>query len=1114
MDITVIENAANTILGDPNASNDDRKNAELVFHELQNALTLDLVTHIFSSTKNQFVLFQISKFAGEHVLKQWPLLTSEQIESVNQYLLEYVVNNKDLPTFVTSAILRSVAMIMKRGCLDKKAGTQEKLLEVIRSLLANECPRLQSIGCEFVSALTEQFSSNWRNSEFSITWDFHIKAKTEFEKTGLRFLLEISLETIHTLCSSVEILQNALAYRWCDKFLEVAENIFSWNFSAKFFRRLFSQTQSTTAFRPPGSWGDLIKNAEFLKLFFKLHSLIRTDVTLSARSLSCLAQLAGLSGDVMNEKERGDVFAQSYVNDFVLCFLEVFPDGPSPHEIHGFCNIIQRIIYYRPIHFIMRLPVVGDSGDLRTRFFTYVNKYVIHLTREALHKSIGNCEHEDKDSLCLLYDSWVTLLRGRWRNSLSPAEQEHIENAYFLNPTFDVVQTFLQCTQSAPLGNRATPKDEEHDEDNDDRTLYEGLLSPLGFMAQYTIESFLEVIIPSFRGRVQELQTVMQDPSNTARITQWHDDMHWFMLVLGNSLVIEESDGTCSLPCEVYDYVSEYARRHEIKFDEEVKQKYLCLCVEQPLAERPYDMRQIDPFMMFIGEILGWASIQYQLLLSDGTDHVLSPEVIRSTLMCTRRYINVISRIPEVTVDIDPLCCPFIHSFGPFNEVLVRFCLDMAFIVLKKYRGEEAVCKEAVAFLCSLIESRANALAAEPALFKHMSNIDIASLSSRTILIKALVQIAAGAKDSELQQSMYDLILQPLVERMKYLTSQPSSTEGDSLLTDIIQCFDGVALGGDHESGQILAKILHPLLKQCVPLMTSRSHCAPLISAILQLLLDTTIRVSIYVDDKEEEAVLYESLFEITQAYCQGQLHRFADLKNAEDDQANDLIVFLDILMNVISKDLLMENDSIGCKVSIMTLEVLLNTMNDQMLMIPDLAQKFFRYICYLVQFNPEALKGSSEYFLMAIYNILKTGLTSNYGHEVTSLSMEGIFALSQFICTDHESALPLNFKESVNNLLPTVFELCLEFSGETALFTDAANALFGLISINRPYYEAFVRNLLSSKKNEAAVTQLSEAFSKLLPADVDFVARRSKIEFRKRMEVFLTDIQGLLVTN
>ena len=86
-----------------------------------------------------------------------------------------------LESYVVGACLKSAAMIIKRGILDGKSGDQEELYQFIHQMLTNESSTIQAAGCLFISALIEQFSSAWRNSKFSITWDFHLQAKSTFE---------------------------------------------------------------------------------------------------------------------------------------------------------------------------------------------------------------------------------------------------------------------------------------------------------------------------------------------------------------------------------------------------------------------------------------------------------------------------------------------------------------------------------------------------------------------------------------------------------------------------------------------------------------------------------------------------------------------------------------------------------------------------------------------------------------------------------------------------------------------------------------------------------------------------------------------------------------------
>ncbi|KAJ1369354.1 hypothetical protein KIN20_030791 [Parelaphostrongylus tenuis] len=273
MNICVLERAAETLLGPPDlVSAESRREAEQLFHNIKEELTIEAAAQVIRSTKNQCVLFQIAQMTGEVVLRDWALLSKDHIINTYKMLLEFVAETEDLSNYARTEFLRSVAMILKRGIIDEKTGEQEDVFELIHSLLVNQHPRLQAIGGELISAITHQFSSSWRNNKFSITWDFHMRAKTKFEETGLRRLLEMSLKTLHALVSHSDVLPDEIARRICEKFLEVAETALSWNFASKIFSRLFSLCQATNSFRPPASWKDLLENDEFFGLFFQLHA--------------------------------------------------------------------------------------------------------------------------------------------------------------------------------------------------------------------------------------------------------------------------------------------------------------------------------------------------------------------------------------------------------------------------------------------------------------------------------------------------------------------------------------------------------------------------------------------------------------------------------------------------------------------------------------------------------------------------------------------------------------------------------------------------------------------------------------------------------------------------
>ncbi|EGT48595.1 hypothetical protein CAEBREN_04450 [Caenorhabditis brenneri] len=244
MDLATIERFAETLLAPPNlVTAESREQATFFFEDLKKKIAITDCLILLRESKNPFVLFQIGQAVGEIVLRDWSLIEADDVQVAYKTLLEFVATSLSLESYVTGACLKSAAMIIKRGILDGKSGDQEELYQFIHQMLTNESATIQAAGCLFISALIEQFSSAWRNSKFSITWDFHLQAKSVFENNGLRRLLEMSLTTLHALSNQEDIVGNNFTRRLCDRFLEVSENILSWNFSSKLYRRFLSNHQ-------------------------------------------------------------------------------------------------------------------------------------------------------------------------------------------------------------------------------------------------------------------------------------------------------------------------------------------------------------------------------------------------------------------------------------------------------------------------------------------------------------------------------------------------------------------------------------------------------------------------------------------------------------------------------------------------------------------------------------------------------------------------------------------------------------------------------------------------------------------------------------------------------
>ncbi|GMT22065.1 hypothetical protein PFISCL1PPCAC_13362 [Pristionchus fissidentatus] len=1104
-----LERAAETILAPPSAvTAEDRKAAEAIFTELKGALTVEHAKNIMASSSHPFVLHQVGQAMGEFVLREWPLLEGAEVESVYKMLVEFTATKDNLPVYVVAEFLKSTAMIIKRGILDKKTGDPEVLYETIRGLLAHPEARMQAIGCQLISSLCEQFSSSWRNSKFSITWDFHLAAKSEFEKTGLRRLLEMAVSNLYNLVERSDILSNAFERRFCEKFLEVAESAFSWNFSARIFRRLFSMNQNSTSFRPPKSWADLLSNEAFFLVFFKLHAKCRSDENLSVHSLGCLVQLASLAGEVMS-----DDFSQHFVHIFTDNLLSLFPQGPAPHETDAFATIVHRLFMYRPVQTLIRLP-----EELRTRFFSYISQYVEHLTGAALSDAIRISDHSKHSALSQLYDAWSILLRGKWRVALPEDQCAVFEESMVAGPTWTLISAFFNATQSAPMGSRPKEEEEGGDEDDDDemkddRILYADLLTPLSSMALYSLPRFLETLTSTLRSRLREFSAMADGSADSSRLPEWQEDMHWLMLIAATSLVGEDLDGSCHVQVEVYDHSVKLCGERGGPFPPEARDSFLQQCIEHPTAPRDTAAGHVDPFLILVGELFAWCSLEHQLLSSASID-MISPELCRSTAFALKRILNATSSIPEPD-DTEAVHYPLLPTSGPVADLIVNFFLTKTFTTLHKFSGERRLCSDSVTMLESLVESHAATLAASPALFALLGEMDLARCPVRAQLMKVLVFIGAAANSDELRKNMFNQILNPLTVRYGSVLSQhrasPNTTQVDSDLIDLLQCFDGVARASQPQSASTLFKVVQPVLETCPDLVRTSSSAA-VVTAVLTLMQDVTTKVSIYIDDKEDSLKLYMCLLQTVDAYRSTHVQRFVGMNSDDEEKAADLVLFMEILSNVLSNDILEspgDRQLSGSQVAMTSLEMLLCVMSESLLQHPEVALKFYRLLLYLTEFCPESLAFINDQLLNAMCECLKAGLTSKFGTEITSVCLESLAEVAVYFGA-HRDKCTESLVGHFHTMMPMAFEACLENSAEASIFSEACYCLYALICFDKDYFNSFAQELLQRKSNAKAATKLGEAFARLFPEEPK-MGRRERLQFRQRMEKFLGEIQGLL---
>lgn len=1108
--VACLERAATLILAPPSqVSNEDRKSAELLFHSLRESkLSPQICKYILETSKNDFVLFEVAQMWGTNLLKEWSVTETPVIEDSYRYLIQYAVNRADLVSFVRAEVFRSCAKLFKRGLYDHKTGDTDLLYGTIENLLSNEDQRLQSMGCELVDVICAEFSSSWRAANLGITWDFHLRAKKGFEAVGLRRLFSYSLRTLHKIVNDTG-LSSPYHESLCDKFLRVSETILSWNFSSRILPARLAyctETAMGAALRPPSSWRALFQDDDLLNLFFQLHTKIRSIETLRNRSISCLVQLSSVIGEVLTTRNSDSTEPQDhYLSLFISNFLETFKNGPLEGEITGFCTVIYKLFTFHKAASFARIANTEGNNNLLSNFLLFIVQYLEHFTPIAMQKALVEDERSYHESLVQIYDGWLVFLRGSERSSLCGSLKE---------PTFAILSAFLRSLFSPPIGSRIQVTENERVEENeqDDRELFSDSLVPIGHFAVFCIDQILPMFISCFKEKLSQFYGFLESGVSDEVLNVWREDMHWLLLLIGFSLTGEDVDGSCHVPGDVYEYCVEQAKKGISSPAN--SSPFLLACIEH--SRSIPDHSTVDPVIQITGLILAWCSLEHSILLEGGAA-LVSPELNRSSLWCLRRLTAALS-ITFDSNDEDKELLPTLEVRNEFSRRLIEFSLQKTFTILNKLSGETKLCNDAVNLLVGLVDSRAPEMAASELLFSCLAGLQLDRLPARRALIQALVLIGAAAEDESLQLKMYVLILEPLSRKFMEVSAGASSQESD--IADLLDCFCGVAQSAQQHSAHVLFKFLSPILSQCVVLLSSRKDSQLLTNCVLELFDMVTRKLAIYVEDSSDSQMLYQVLLELLQVYRKDQLDKYRSITVDDEEKATDLILILDILGNVMSKDILLtavtEGSDVlgsGSRVAFTGLEMLLPLIEEQLLKMPTLCVKFYRLILYFVEMAPECVGLMSDSMLGTVIECLRFGLQSHFGQEVATVSVEAVDQIATYFASQDERGETVVAR--LATLIENTFAMCLEVSCQMDIFNLSTHALYSLICCSKAAFVAFVEYLLLREQHAAVRPELQAAFSALLPAEDSLSPnRRGKREFRDRFEKFLNNIQGLLVIN
>ncbi|VTJ90359.1 Hypothetical predicted protein [Marmota monax] len=339
----------------------------------------------------------------EAVVREWILLEKGSIESLRTFLLTYVLQRPNLQKYVREQILLAVAVIVKRGSLDKSIDCKSISHEVSQ-LISSGNPTVQTLACSILTALLSEFSSSSKTSNIGLSMEFHGNCKRVFQEEDLRQIFMLT----------VEVLQE-----------------FSRHYIAMF------ESSQNVLLKPTESWRETLLDSRVMELFFTVHQKIREDSDMAQDSLQCLAQLASLHGPIFPD-EGSQV-------DYLAHFIEGLLNTINRIEIEdseavGISSIISNLITVFPRNVLTAIP-----NEL---FSSFVN-CLTHLTcsfwgSAALEEVLDKDDMVYMEAYDKLLESWLTLVQ----------DDKHFHKGYFTQHAVQVFNSYIHCHLAAPDGTR------------------------------------------------------------------------------------------------------------------------------------------------------------------------------------------------------------------------------------------------------------------------------------------------------------------------------------------------------------------------------------------------------------------------------------------------------------------------------------------------------------------------------------------------------------------------------------------------------------------------------------------------------------------------------------